>query len=185
MTVQAGVGQDELARGSGGAAAALGAIREAGREAMEEIQALVAVLRDGTDPASTAPAPRLDRLAELVATTRAAGVDVDLTVDVPPGVVSDVVALTAYRVVQESLTNVARHAGARHATVAVGVEGGTLVVDVHDDGQAAPAAAANTGFGLRGMRERVESVGGRLDAGPDPSRGWRVRARIPVERRRR
>lgn len=182
MTVQAGVGQDAIVRGSDGAAAALGTIRAAGREAMEEIQALVAVLRNGTDP-DTAPAPRLDRVQDLVAATEAAGVKVDLAVDVAPGVVTDVAQLTAYRVVQESLTNVVRHARAGNVAIAVRVEGNDLAVDVADDGVAS-AHAATPGFGIRGMSERVESVGGHLDAGPQPAGGWRVRARIPLERRR-
>ena len=181
MTVQAGVGQDALDRGSDGAAAALGTIRAAGREAMEEIQALVAVLRNGTD-AGTAPAPRLDRLHDLIAATEAAGVTVDLAVDVPPGTATDVVELTAYRVVQESLTNVVRHARARRATVAVRLEGAEVRVDVADDGTGAQRTPL-PGFGLRGMRERVESLGGRFQAGPELSGGWRVTARLPAERR--
>lgn len=183
MTVQAGVAQDALSRGSDGTAAALGTIRAAGREAMDEVQALVAVLRNGSDPAGTAPAPRLDRLGDLVTATTNAGVDVKLVVDVPAGAGSEVAELTAYRVVQESLTNVVRHAEAGTATVAVRAEGGDLVVDVCDDGAAAPADHA-AGFGLRGMRERVEASGGHIRAGPQPSGGWRVTARIPLDRRR-
>lgn len=182
MTVQAGVGQDALARGSDGAAAALGTIRAAGREAMSEIQALVAVLRDGTAPSTTAPAPRLDRLGDLVAVTETAGVKVDLAVDVPPATVSDVAQLTAYRVVQESLTNVARHANARSATVRVHVDGPVLRVEVADDGGESTAPADSAGFGLQGMRERVESLGGHFHAGLDPRGGWRVTATIPRER---
>jgi signal transduction histidine kinase len=183
MTVQAGVGQDALARGSDGAAAALGAIRAAGREAMDEIQVLVAVLRNGMAPSTTAPAPRLDRLDDLVVVTEAAGVKVDLAVDVPPATVSDVVELTAYRVVQESLTNVVRHANARCATVRVHVDGPALRVEVADDGDPFTAPADSVGFGLKGMRERVESLGGHFHAGPDPAGGWRVTATIPRERR--
>jgi signal transduction histidine kinase len=183
MTVQAGVGQEALARGSDGAAAALGTIRAAGREAMDEIQALVAVLRNGTAPSTTAPAPRLDRLGDLVAVTETAGVKVDLAVDVPPATVSDVAELTAYRVVQESLTNVVRHANARSATVRVHVDGPVLRVEVADDGGASSAPADAAGFGLQGMRERVEALGGQFHAGPDPADGWRVTATIPRERR--
>ncbi|HEX2272328.1 MAG TPA: histidine kinase [Acidimicrobiales bacterium] len=187
MTVQAGVGQDALARGSDGAAAtALGTIRAAGREAMEEIQAMVAVLRNGADPTATAPAPRLDRLGDLVAVAEAAGVHIDLTVDVPPGAATEIAELTAYRVVQESLTNVVRHAQARTATVKVGVDGPDLRVEIADDGigRRSPTGGGHQGFGLDGMRERVESLGGHLQAGPDQARGWRVTATIPRERRR-
>lgn len=184
MTVQAGVAQDALSRGTDGTAAALGTIRAAGREAMEEVQALVTVLRNGSDHASTAPAPRLDRLGDLVTATTSAGVEVELTVDVPAGAVSDVVELTAYRVVQESLTNVVRHAGTGVVAVVVRVDGADLLVDVRDDGTGAPAEETAPGFGLRGMRERVEALGGHFRAGPEPSGGWRVTATIPLERRR-
>ncbi|MDQ4097018.1 MAG: histidine kinase [Actinomycetota bacterium] len=187
MTVQAGVGQDALARGTDGAAAALGTIRAAGKEAMEEIQALVAVLRNGnlTDAVTTAPAPRLDRLQDLVAATEAAGVNVKVVLDVRPGAATEVAELTAYRVVQESLTNVVRHAAAGTATVSVGLDGADLLVQVSDDGATSRSTPTDhLGFGLQGMRERVESLGGHLRAGPDPSGGWRVTARIPRERRR-
>jgi signal transduction histidine kinase len=150
---------------------------------MDEIQALVAVLRNGTAPSTTAPAPRLDRLGDLVAVTETAGVKVDLAVDVPPATVSDVAELTAYRVVQESLTNVVRHANARSATVRVHVDGPVLRVEVADDGGASSAPADAAGFGLQGMRERVEALGGQFHAGPDPADGWRVTATIPRERR--
>ena len=183
MTVQAAVAQDALARGARGVPAALRTIRAAGREATEEIQALVAVLRSGADAGGTAPAPRLDRLGDLVAVTRAAGVQVTLTVDLAGEAASEVAELTAYRVVQESLTNVVRHAAARTAIVAVRAEGPQLVVDVHDDGVTPPTEPESGGFGLRGMRERVESLGGHLRAGPDSAGGWSVIARIPLERR--
>lgn len=124
MTVQAGVAKDALARRAVGAEAAIDTIRSAGSEARSEIQALLAVLRDGAAPAAIAPAPRLDRLADLAAATRAAGVDVDLRVDSSCATVSDVAALTAFPVVQESLTNVVRHAGAASATVGLRIAAG-------------------------------------------------------------
>lgn len=86
--------------------------------------------------------------------------------------------------VQESLTNVVRHAAAQRATVDIRAETGALVVVVHDDGVGAGASPSGGGFGLQGMRERVESLGGRLEAGPDPAGGWRVCAHIPFDRRR-
>ena len=183
MTVQAGVGHDALRRGTGEAEAAFVTIKAAGREATAEVQALVAVLRDGAGPPGTTPAPRLDRVAGLASATRALGIDVDARVDVPDGRVPDLVQVTAYRIVQESLTNVVRHAHARRADVAVRAEGDDIVVEVGDDGRGSPTDV-EPGFGLRGMRERVESLGGTVVAGPGPGGGWRVHARIPRDRGR-
>lgn len=149
---------------------------------MDEVQALLAVLRNGTAPSTTSPAPRLDRLGDLVAVTETAGVRVDLAVTFRrhrkrrgrahrlPGRAGE-------------LTNVVRHANARSVTVRVHVDGPVLRVEVADDGDAPTAPADYLGFGLQGMRERVESLGGQFHAGPDPAHGWRVTATIPRERR--
>ncbi|HEU5152533.1 MAG TPA: sensor histidine kinase [Iamia sp.] len=178
VTVQAAAGREALERGEeAAAAAALDVIRQAGREASGEVRALISVLRDGSTPPTTTPAPGLERIPDLAGPTRAAGVEVDLELD--PGQASDVVELTAYRVVQESLTNVVRHSGAERATVTVARRGPHLVVEVVDDGPGAGTAAEGTGFGLRGMRERVEALGGTLRAGPEAGGGWRVRASLP------
>jgi signal transduction histidine kinase len=208
MTVQAGVAADAVGRDQAQVEAALATIRSAGKEAMGEIRATVSVLR-GTAPAETAPTPGLDRVAELVETARGQGLDVELDVDpalttaggaggVDAGVgvggsapVEGLVALTAYRVVQEGLTNVVRHAGAAHARVAIERGPSGLVVEVTDDGTGGEPAAAGggaggstpgpgPGFGVRGMRERVDAAGGTLEAGPAPGGGWRVRATLPT-----
>lgn len=178
MIVQAAAGREALDRGDHAhAGTALDTIRRAGREATGEVQALVAVLRAGTAPPATAPVPDLGRIADLAEVARSAGVDVE--VDVDAGDVPEVAALTAYRVVQEALTNIARHSGARRADVTVRRQGSHLVVTVADDGSA--AAPAPAGHGLRGMRERVEALGGTLRAGPAPDRGWRVEAWLPQD----
>lgn len=176
MTVQAGVAQDAMARDPAAAEAALRTIRDAGRGAAAEVQALIAVLRSGAESPDTAPAPTLERVVDLVEAARGAGIGVCLDLDVSGGV-SDVVQLTAYRVVQESLTNVVRHSSARSAVVSIRRSGHDLRVEVHDDGQSYGPAVE--GFGLRGMRERVEALGGELSAGPGPAGGWRVTARLP------
>lgn len=182
MTVQAAVGQDALARGDEGAATALETIRTAGKDAMDEVRALVAVLRADTGPAANAPAPRLDRLEELADATRAAGVEVDVDMPEASRRLPEVVALTAVRVVQESLTNVLRHARASTARVSMAVSDDDVVVEVVDDGDGGSTRPSGVGFGLSGMRERVESVGGTLTAGPRAEAGWHVNARIPLER---
>lgn len=178
MTVQAGVAADALDRDQSTVRKALADIRTAGRSAMGEMRATVSLLRSGTEPLATAPAPRLDGVAELVDTARTRGIDVHLVVDRPAGPLPELVELTAYRVVQESLTNVVRHADATTATVSVRADDHHLIIEVHDDGS--PAADATPGFGLRGMAERVESLGGRLWHGADGTGGWTVRAELPL-----
>ena len=182
MTVQAGVAADRLDQDQGAAREALGAIRESGRQAMGEVKAAVAVLRAGADDEGalvTAPAPRIDRLAELVETTGAHGLRVELDTALSGRALPELVELTVYRVVQESLTNVVRHAGASSVAVAIREERSRVTVEVRDDGttHGGPSAA---GFGLRGMAERVESIGGELWHGRDVVGGWTVRAWLPL-----
>jgi signal transduction histidine kinase len=190
MTVQAGVGADALDRDPDAVGAALATIRTAGKDAMAELRATVAVLR-GSERVGTAPIPQLDRLPELVDGARAQGLDVDLVAEMGPTAqpgVEGLVQLTAYRVVQESLTNVIRHAQASQATVRLERHRAELVVAVTDDGRCprrpgwpVPVPVAADGFGLRGMRERVESLGGALRFGPKPGGGgWEVVATLPV-----
>ncbi|MFF2774102.1 sensor histidine kinase [Streptomyces sp. NPDC058052] len=158
--------------------AALLAIQEAGREASRELRATLEALRDD----DTAPPRGLADVPELVESVRVLGVDATLTVE---GRVADVPAAvdrTVYRVVQESLTNVARHSGAGAATVRIDWCPGSLAVRVDDDGRAAPDAAPVPGLGLLGMGERVTALGGRLRAGPRDGGGFSVRAELPVER---
>lgn len=179
MTVQAGAAADAMDRRPEAARAALVNLRATGRDAMAEVGAMVAVLRQGSEPADTAPAPRLDGVPTLVAAARSTGIDVDLATDLSDGPLAGVVELTAFRVVQESLTNVVRHARADHAWVRLRREPDELVVEVRDDGTA--DMATTDGAGLVGMRERVESLGGRLSYGPSADgRGWSVLASLPV-----
>ncbi|WP_159792706.1 sensor histidine kinase [Puerhibacterium puerhi] len=189
ITVQAGVGLHLLDRDPAQARTALTNIRDTSRQALDEVRLVLGVVRaggedaaDGAGPADAAAslAPTwtlaaLPRLVELAGTqTRAARLVVDPAARDLPEHLAGVV----YRVVQESLTNVRRHApAATRVDVAVAVAGGRLVVTVDDDGGAtAPPGAA--GYGLLGMRERVEGVGGVLDAGPTAA-GWRTRATLP------
>lgn len=178
MTVQAGVAADALDRDQSAVRRALADIRTAGRAAMGEMRATVSLLRSGTEPLATAPAPRLAAIPDLVDATRTQGLDVQLILQPPTEPLPELVELTAYRVVQESLTNVVRHADATGVTVSVRTDDHRLVVEVRDDGN--PATDAPPGFGLRGMAERVESLGGRLWHGADGTGGWTVRAELPV-----
>ncbi|MET7291484.1 histidine kinase [Streptomyces griseoloalbus] len=176
MTVQAGLALDAFDAKPEVARAAMRQVRTSGKEAVRELRATVGVLRaDGGAPAD--PAPRLGQLAELAERVRATGLDVTLRIDA--GEVPQVVELAGYRIVQEALTNVIRHARARHAAVSVDRTGEWLTVEITDDGAAANGAGGG-GFGLTGMRERAAAVGGRVEAGPVPGSGWRVCAHLPA-----
>ncbi|HMQ27179.1 MAG TPA: ATP-binding protein, partial [Acidimicrobiales bacterium] len=162
---------------------ALEAISATSRTTLTEIRRLLGVLRDDEGEAAYAPAPGTDDLRALVAELTAAGVPTELhlhgeTGDVPKGV-----ELTAYRIVQEALTNVLKHGGpGASARVEVTFVPGAVDVEVADDGRGIDlSAAAAGGHGLVGMRERVGVYGGTLDAGPRPAGGFRVRAHLPYD----
>ncbi|MFF5217469.1 sensor histidine kinase [Micromonospora sp. NPDC000442] len=155
---------------------ALSAIREASREATRELRATLETLRaDGT-----ATSPGLDQLPELVRRARMAGLDATLTIDGQRPDVPVAVGRTAYRIVQESLTNIARHASAATASVRVDYRPGILAIRVDDDGAAAPGRATAPGVGLLGMRERVAALGGLLRAEARDEGGFTVHAELPV-----
>jgi signal transduction histidine kinase len=142
---------------------------------------VVGLLRDNDDVVSVAPGP--EPLGELV--SRFTGPAVRLRLPNGETRWPPEVASTVYRVVQESLTNVARHAPrARSVSVTVAQDGRTVTVEVADDAPPAPAQYHRRGYGLVGMRERVEALGGTLYAGPGESAGWMVRAVLSLEERR-
>jgi signal transduction histidine kinase len=164
------------------ARAAMGQVATTGRTALGEMRRLLDVLRTepGEPVADLAPAPGLDGVDGLVAGARAAGLPVRLTVAGRPRRLPAAMDATAHRVVQESLTNVLKHAVDPSAVeVLVRWEDGGLVLQVGDDGRSA-AASGEPGHGLTGMRERVALFGGELSAGPTAAGGWRVRARLPL-----
>lgn len=157
---------------------ALLAIQEAGREASRELRATLEALRDD----DTAPPRGLDAVPELVERVRGFGLDATLTVEGRRPDVPVAVDRTVYRIVQESLTNVARHADARTVSVRVACRPDAVSVRVEDDGRARPGRVPAPGLGLLGMRERVTALGGRLRAEPRAEGGFSVRAELPVER---
>ncbi|RSN66395.1 MULTISPECIES: sensor histidine kinase [Actinomadura] len=156
---------------------ALLAIQEAAREATRELRATLEALRDD----DTAPPRGLDHVPDLVERARAIGLDATLTIEGRRRDVPAAVERTVYRIVQESLTNVARHAGAAAASVRIDCRPDGLAVRVADDGTAAPGTVAAPGIGLLGMRERVAALGGRLSAGPRGEGGFVVHAELPVD----
>ncbi|WP_432906666.1 sensor histidine kinase [Micromonospora matsumotoense] len=155
---------------------ALLAIRTAGREATRELRATLEVLRDDGERV-----PRgLDHVPELVRRARAAGLDTTLTIGGHRRDVPAAVGRTAYRIVQESLTNVTRHATATTASVRIDYRPDALAVQVDDDGGALPTGVPTPGVGLLGMRERVAALGGRLRVGPRGDGGFTVHAELPT-----
>ena len=157
---------------------ALLAILEAGREATRELRATLEALRDD----DMTPPHGLDQVPELVARARATGLDATLTIDGQRHDVPTAVDRTAYRIVQESLTNISRHAAATTASVRIDYRPDTLAIGVDDDGKATPDTAPTPGVGLLGMRERVTALGGRLCAEPRTEGGFTVQAELPVVR---
>jgi signal transduction histidine kinase len=181
INVQATAASMQLAADPASAAEALQAIRRASKSGLRELRAILQVLRqvDGGIPA----VPDLRAITALVEATSAAGTPTTLTAAEPSVPLLAPVGLAVYRIVQESLTNVVRHAGRVAATVSLRQDGGYLQVDVVNEGGAAPAPAAfsdGTGTGLAGLRERAAALGGTLDAGPRPGGGFAVHARLPV-----
>ena len=157
----------------------LEAVETTARQAMAEMRRLLGVLRADGEDAPLAPQPGLGELPQLLEQSRAAGLDVRLelegsAVPLPPGV-----DLTAYRIVQEALTNVVKHAGATTAHVRIRYAARDLELCIDDDGHGR-APAANGGHGLLGMRERVTLYGGHVSAGPRPEGGFRVNAGLPI-----
>ena len=184
MTVQAGAAKAVATRDPDGALKAMGAVEEAGRQALAELRHLLGVLRpaDGLD--GLGPQPGLADLPKLVERMRAAGVEVALAGDdAPAGPIPARVDLFAYRIVQEALTNVLKHAGpGTRAEVRLGSDRREVAVEVVDDGGGIAAAlpSGGAGHGIVGMRERALLLGGTLDAGPESGGGFRVTAHLPT-----
>ena len=162
---------------------ALGAIAETGRSALVEMRRLLGVLRTQDGAAERAPQPGVDQLEDLLEQVRSSGLPVEFTVDGIPVELRQGVALAAYRIVQESLTNARKHGGpAVSASVGMYYGERELRLVVQDDGRGSEALTDGQGSGLTGMRERVAMFGGALRAGPlETGRGFRVEARLPYE----
>jgi signal transduction histidine kinase len=184
INVQAGVALHLMDEQPGQARGALQAIKQASNDALGELRSVLDVLRQGDEAEPRSPASGLAQLDRLVAGAEATGLAVRTLVEGTPRPLPAGTDLAAYRIVQESLTNVTRHAGPAGATVLVRYGAGDLTVQVDDDGRG-PAAATGpgngNGNGIRGMRERVAALGGELSAGARPGGGFRVLARLPLD----
>ena len=156
-------------------------IADLGREAMAEMHRTLKLLRAGADgDPALAPQPGLGELDGLLERARGAGVGIDLTVEGEPRPLSQSVDLSAYRIVQEALTNVVKHAGRAHTTVTLGYRPDALELTIADTGDA-PRREGAAGHGLVGMRERAALFGGTLSAGPRDGHGFEVRASLPYD----
>ena len=182
INVQAGVGLDLMDTHPEQARAALAAIKTVSKDALDELRTMLVALRQTDEEAPRSPAPGLDRLPALIELTRAAGLSVFTNVAGDPLLLPAAVDLAAYRIIQESLTNVARHASAAAATVRLTYEADSLLIEIIDNGQTVPAngVSPGAGSGIAGMRERASALGGRLDAASRPEGGFAVTARLPV-----
>jgi signal transduction histidine kinase len=182
INVQAGVALHLMDEQPGQSRTALVAIKQASNDALGELRSVLDVLRQGDEAPPRAPASGLAQLDSLVAGAGATGLEVRTRVEGLPRPLPAGTDLAAFRIVQESLTNVTRHAGPASATVLVRYGPDDLTVRVDDDGRG-PAAATGpgNGNGIRGMRERVAALGGELTTGPRPGGGFRVQARLPID----
>jgi signal transduction histidine kinase len=159
---------------------ALLVVEKTGREALAEMRRMVGVLRRPEEAPALAPQPSLDQIEKLIEHTREAGLPVDFRIEGDPVELPAGVDLTAYRLVQEGLTNAMKHAHAQHAEVVVRYGDGEVEVTVTDDGFGGGSDGDGGGHGLVGIRERVSVYGGDVEAGPQPGGGFRLRARLPV-----
>ena len=187
IAVQSAVGHHVMDTQPLQARQALAAIEATSRSALTEMRRLLGVLRQEGEPqGSLTPAPGLADLTSLVTQVQDAGLRVRVQVDGQRGPVPPGVDLSAYRIIQEALTNVIKHAASSCATVAICYRADSVTVEIMDDGPAAggvaptPAARPGSGHGIIGMRERVAVFGGEFAAGPRPAGGFRVRASFPI-----
>ena len=161
-------------------------IERSGRQALTEMRRLLGILREPDEELALTPQPGLGELPALAESVRAAGLPVHLVVDGSGAALPPAVDVSAYRIVQEALTNVLKHAGSAHAEVSIGYADDSVTIEVTDDGPGLRAAdpvwaeTAPGGRGLAGMRERVALFGGDLRAGPRPDGGFTVRACLPT-----
>jgi signal transduction histidine kinase len=165
------------------ARSSLAAIKQASKEALAELRSVLDILRQEGEPAARSPTWTLARLDDLVSQAAAAGLEVQTETDGDVRRLPFAVDVAAFRIVQEALTNVTRHAGPATATVRVSYGDQDLSVQVDDDGRGPSphGSAPGSGKGIVGMRERVAALGGDLQAGPRPGGGFRVRARLPLD----
>jgi signal transduction histidine kinase len=180
MVVQAEAGEALLDSHPKRARDAFASIQETGREALTEMRRLLGLLRRGDRALALVPQPSMMRLENLLARVREAGLAVELDIEGQPRLLPPGLDLSAYRIVQEALTNTLKHAGATNAWVNVRYRDHALELEIVDDGHSG-SNGAREGYGIAGMRERVKLFGGELEAGRRSDGGYAVRARLPLQ----
>jgi signal transduction histidine kinase len=180
MVVQAGAAEQVLKLDPERAVDPLRSVQETGRQALVEMSRLLGLLRADSEELGFAPQPRLDELDALLKQVRGAGLPVELEVQGERRALPPALELTAYRVVQEALTNTLKHGGEAHAEVRLGYAVDSFELEVLDDGPGDDDGHVG-GHGLAGMRERVNVFGGEFAAGPRPEGGFAVRVRLPLD----
>jgi signal transduction histidine kinase len=183
MVLQARGARHVLATQPDEARRSLDSIEHAGEQALAEMRTLLGLLRGGDDSPPTAPQPRLERIHDLVADVTASGLPVDVAIQGQPMELPLGIDVSAYRIVQEALTNALKHAGPAHARVIVRYGGDRVELEIVDDGVGV-IDGSGSGHGLTGIRERVAIYNGELDCGRRPEGGYSVRVRLPVPARR-
>jgi signal transduction histidine kinase len=182
MVVQASAARRMIDHDPERAREALTSVEQTGREALSEMRRMLDVLRSEGESAALAPQPSMDELEALLDLAREAGLEVDLEVEGERRRVSSSIDLSTFRIVQEALSNIIKHAGPAHAHVRLRFTDDEMEVDVVDDGRGSPAPEANgKGQGLVGIRERVAMLGGRFEAGYRATGGFEVRATLPLK----
>ena len=182
INVQAGVALHLLDEQPEQARTALSAIKDASKDVLGELRSVLGILRQGDEEPPRSPSPSLEHLDDLVSRAASAGLEVRVDVEGDPKPLPASVDRAAYRIVQEALTNVTRHAGPATAALRVAYGDEELTVQVDDNGRGIPSAeTSGGGSGIPGMRERAAALGGELQAGPRPGGGFRVRARLPLD----
>jgi len=183
IAVQAGAGAEIVERDPQRAREVLRFIQEASREALAEMRAMLNVLHSEEPGGDHAPQPTLAQIERLINQSRAAGLPVTLQVEGTPQALPEALDVSAYRIVQEALTNTLKHAGPAHARVVVRYKADELELEISDDGRGVVdmPPGLDAGRGLIGMRERVALFGGELETGPAPSQGFLVRACFPLK----
>jgi signal transduction histidine kinase len=179
MVLQARGGRRVLESEPTDARNAFGAIERTGEQALDEMRRLLGMLRRTDETVVRAPQPSLMELGALIEQVEAAGLPVQVTIDGEPRDLPPGVDLSAYRIVQEGLTNALKHAGPTRARVSLNYLPDSLELEIADDGDSADSGA-RTGYGLVGMRERVSVYGGELTAGRRPEGGYTLRVRLPI-----
>jgi signal transduction histidine kinase len=179
MTVQAAAARRLLRPHQEREREALLVVEQTGREALAEMRRMVGVLRRPDEAPALAPQPSMEHIEKLVAHTRETGLPVELRIEGTPVPLPAGIDTTAYRIVQEALTNAVKHARAGKAEVVVQYANGTVELTISDDGRGG-GDGGGSGHGLVGMRERVSVYGGELEAGPQADGGFRLRATLPI-----